>query len=129
MVIHVLHNSAYTSWGEPYSKFEWDDNWKIFLRLSEKERLNVDFHSPQKKYVNNIITFFDNGILQRMRKDTLTTLDVRIRAICGMVAKIPYMVLSRDLKVMFMLCIWDAYKKFYSRYMEWHCRYELELPF
>lgn len=57
------------------------------------------------------------------------TLDVRIRIVCGMVNKLSSNRVSIAMKREFMECIWDAYQKFSKDYMEYHCRYELGLPF
>jgi hypothetical protein len=46
-----------------------------------------------------------------------------------MVNQLPVEVLTRDLKIEFMECIWDTFRKLYSEWNEWYCKYILQLPF
>ena len=67
--------------------------------------------------------------LQRIRKDSKTTLDVRVRIVCGMVNKLDANKVSFELKIRFMECIWDTYKEFSRDWEEWHAKWILGLPF
>lgn len=116
MEVNYLTNHVYTNWGKRYSSFNWTEEWKPF----------INNHS---KSVNKILAWFDMNILQRIGKDTKFTTDVRIRIVCGMINKISYYTLSREMKLSFMECIWDIYKQFNSSFDEYHCRYILGLPF
>lgn len=129
MEVNSLYGHPYTTWGRRYNQFKWNDDWNIFLRIAEKERIFEDSHGLRAKPVNTVLAFLDVRILQRIGKDPITTLDVRIRVVCGLVNKISHMILSRELKLRFMDCIWDIYKQFSKDYIEYHCKYVLELPF
>lgn len=127
MVIYSISNKIYTPWGKQYQLFHWKPSWWVFLKIAEKERQNLSFKA--KKPVNHILYWFDTNILQRINKDSTFTLDVRIRIVCGMINKLSPNKLSLDMKREFMECIWDTYQKFSKDYIEYHCRYELGLPF
>lgn len=126
MEIYSLSNRIYTTWGVQYHNFIWDPNWKIFINLADKEIQNGWIKPNSIRY---IICWFDRNILQRLGKDSIATLKVRIRVVCGLVNKLPYTKLPRDLKITFMECIWHAFHEFYSKWKEWHCKYILRLPF
>ena len=127
MVIYSITNRAYTPWGKRYNLFHWRASWWVYISLAERERKTLPFKAD--KPVNHILYWFDTNILQRIGKDTKFTLDVRIRIVCGMVNKLSSNRISIAMKREFMECIWDAYQKFSKDYMEYHCRYELGLPF
>lgn len=134
MVVNSFTVHPYTCWGARYNSFEIKDEWKIFINLANKEKEKYTFHEFFKKAtISHIIYWFDTNILQEMlpfeNATSKITLDVRIRIVCGMINKIPPYILSRELKIIFMECIWDTYKKFYSRYNDWYCKWILELPF
>lgn len=121
-----LSNRVYTSWGVRYNSFIWNPDWKIFINLSNKE-IEQGWIKPNT--IRYVICWFDTNILQRIGKEQLTTLEVRIRIVCGLVNKLPYTKLPRELKIIFMECIWDTFRKFYKSWQEWHCKYVLNLPF
>ena len=118
MVIYSLTSNVYTPWGKQYQMFHWKPSWWVFIKLSNKT-----------KDVRHIIYWFDINILQRISKDTRFTLDVRIRIVCGMINNLTPIFISIDMKREFMECIWDAYQKFSKDYIEYHCKYILQLPF
>lgn len=120
MVVYHLTNRVYTPWGKQYSMFHWRPSWWVFITIAAKYN---------NKEVNHIIYWFDTNILNRISKDTRQTLDVRIRIVCGMINKLNPAKMSRPMKQEFMECIWDAYMKFSKDYYEYHCKYELCLPF
>ena len=126
-MVTCLSNKVYTPWGKQYSSMSWREDWNIFIRLAEKEVTSKSF--KETKSINHIIYWFDTEILQKIHVDKKVTLDVRIRIVCGMVNKISYQTMSRELKQNFMECIWDAYQKFSKDYIDYHCRYILGLPF
>ena len=126
-MVTCLSNKVYTPWGKQYSSMNWREDWNIFIRLAEKEVTSKSF--KETKSINHIIYWFDTEILQKIHVDKKVTLDVRIRIVWGMVNKISYQTMSRELKQNFMECIWDAYQKFSKDYIDYHCRYILELPF
>ena len=119
-MVTYLSNKVYTPWGKRYSSMNWREDWKIFIRLAEKEITSKSF--KETKSINHIIYWFDTEILQKIHVDKKVTLDVRIRIVCGMVNKVSYQTMSRELKQNFIECIWDAY-------IDYHCRYILGLPF
>lgn len=134
MVVNSLTVHPYTSWGARYNSFVIKDEWRIFINLANKEKEKYTFHEFfSKAKISHIIYWFDINILQEMlpfeNSISKITLDVRIRIVCGMINKIPSHILSRELKIIFMECIWDTYKKFYSRYNDWYCKWILGLPF
>lgn len=118
MVLHYLTNRVYTPWGKQYQSFHWRPSWWVYIKLE-------DTYKP----VRQIICWFDANILQRIGEDARFTLDVRIRIVCGMINKLSPDRISVDMKREFMECIWDTYQKFSKDYMEYHCKYELGLPF
>lgn len=118
MVLYSLTNRVYTPWGKQYQSFHWRASWWVYTNLEKTH-----------ESVRHIMYWFDTNILQRIGKDTKFTLDVRIRIVCGMVNKLSSNRISIAMKREFMECIWDAYQKFSKDYMEYHCRYELGLPF
>lgn len=126
MVIHSLTNKVYTSWGIRYSLFNWRPEWYTFIRIGNRECNKDEFHciSTSVKY---IIYWFDTNILQKIGIDKEPTLRVRIRIVCGMVNNLHY--IPRPMKIEFMECIWDIYKKFYKEWNEYYCKKILELPF
>lgn len=127
MVMHSLTDYTHTTWGAKYSSFNWRPEWYVFIRMQNRELNTMPFHVH--KPVAHIIYFFDTNILQRFGKDSEATLQVRIRIVCGLINKIPHTVMSRPMKLAFMECIWDAYKKFKAEWYEYYYRYILELPF
>lgn len=130
MKVNSLTTFSYTTWGRKYNQFEWRDEWKIFLRIVEREIRTIEFHKFFKTLtVSHILWFFDTQILQCIEDNRVTTLNVRIRILCGMINKLPTNVLTRDLKIQLTECIWDTYKKFKKSYEDWYCYYILGLPF
>lgn len=127
MVLFSVTNRVYTPWGKQYQQFHWRTSWWVFINLATKERTTNQFMS--NKPINHILYWFDNEILQKIGKDTRFTLDVRVRIVCGMINKLSPSKVSMDMKREFMECIWDTYQKFSKDYMEYHCKYELGLPF
>lgn len=133
MVIHSLTNEIYTSWGVRYELFNWRPEWYTFIRIQNREvgptrdRTGKDWFHYYGPSVHHIIYFFDTHILQRIGIDKEPTLKVRIRIVCGMVNKLDY--IPRPMKIEFMECIWDAYRKFYKEWNEYYCKKILELPF
>ena len=71
MVISCLTNYVYSTSGKLYSKFNWNPDWNIFVKIAYNERKTTDFKDA--KPVNHIIYWFDTNILQRIRKDSNTT--------------------------------------------------------
>lgn len=118
MVVNFLTNHVYTWWGEKYGRFKWDDNWETFLLVSSKEQS-----------VRHIIYWFDTNILRRIGKDSKTTLDVRIRIVCGMINKLSASRITFQMKQNFMECIWDTYTKFSRNYYDWYFKWIIKLPF
>lgn len=127
MVLFSLTNKTYTPWGKQYKQFHWKSSWWVFINFANKERATMEFN--EVKPVNHIIYWFDTEVLQKIGKDTVFTLDVRIRIVCGMINKLPYNKISMDMKREFMECIWDTYQKFSRDYMDYYCMYVIELPF
>lgn len=127
MVTSCLTNHVYSTSGKLYSKFNWNPDWSIFIKIAANERKTMSFKAI--KPVNHIICWFDRNILQRIGKDSKTTLDVRVRIICGMINKLDANKVSFKMKMRFMECIWDAYKEFSRDYFEWHAKWILGLPF
>lgn len=127
MVAYSLTNRVYTPWGIQYKKFNWRESWRIFLNLRDKEVKNKTFRDT--KPINHIIYWFDTNILCKINCEKKSTLDVRIRIVCGMINKISPNILSPDLKREFMECIWDSYKQFYQNYMNWYCHWIVGVPF
>lgn len=112
-----------------YSDINWRNEWYAFFNLAKKDR-NGD--------INKILAWFDKNVLQAMDiqyypepklKTSITTLDVRIRIVCGMINKISHYTLSREMKIAFMECIWDTYKKFKRLYLNSYFIYAEQLPF
>ena len=113
-----------------YSQVNWRPSWYVFLRIQNREIKNTEFHEFfDKQNLARIISWFDMNIIQQIGIASKITLKVRIRIVCGMVNKLPVEVLTRELKIEFMECIWDAFDKLYDEWNEWHCRYILGLPF
>lgn len=140
MVIKSLYHGPYlkffiknTNYSIPkvckYEDINWRDEWYTFLKLASKDRTSS---------INKVLAWFDENILQAMDincypepklKTTISTLNVRIRIICGMINNISHLTLSREMKIVFMECIWDTYKKFRYLYLESYYREALQLPF
>ena len=118
MVLYSLTNRVYTPWGKQYQSFHWRASWWVYTNLEKTH-----------ESVRHIIYWFDTNILQRIGRDSNFTLNVRIRIVCGMINKLNPAKISMEMKREFMECIWDAYQKFSKDYIEYHCRYELGLPF
>lgn len=113
-----------------YSQINWRPSWYVFLRIQNREIKDTEFHKFFKKQtLAHIIAWYDINILQQIGIASKTTLKVRIRIVCGMVNKLSTEVLTRDLKIEFMECIWDSFNRLYYEFNEWHCRYVLGLPF
>jgi CRISPR/Cas system CSM-associated protein Csm5 (group 7 of RAMP superfamily) len=125
--IYCLTNHVYSTTGKLYSSYNWNLDWNIFVKIAYNERKITNFKDA--KPVNHIIYWFDTNILQRIRKDSKTTLDVRVRIICGMINKLDANKVSFELKIRFMECIWDTYKEFSRDWEEWHAKWILGLPF
>lgn len=125
MDVYSLTNQVNTTWGVRYNCFNWRDDWEIHIK---NYRRTVYF---EKKYNWNtpIMAWFDMNILQRIGIDSDFTIRVRIRILCGMINKIPPHIYSREMKISFMECVWDIYKQFKKSWEDWHCKYELGLPF
>ena len=128
MVVYSLTNKLYLSTSNiRYDSVNWKDDWKIFINLYDKQCRKKDWIVDCT--VGSVIYWFDTNIVQQIGKSSKTTLDVRIRIVCGMINSIPTGFLSRELKIQFMECIWDAYKKLYATYVDWHCKWILGVPF
>lgn len=113
-----------------YNQINWRPSWYVFLRIQNKEIRETEFHKFFKKQtLSKVLAWYDTQILQQIGIASKTTLEVRIRIVCGTVNKLPIEVLTRDLKIEFMECIWDTFRKFYDEWNEWYCRYILQLPF
>lgn len=127
MVIHSLTNNVYTYWGMRYSEINWDDRWSTYTRIQNRQ---IAESFITKKYsVKSIISWFDQEILQKIGKEkfAITTLNVRIRIVCGMVNK--NVELTRDQKLELLECIWDTYRKFTEKWNDYYCLNILGLPF
>lgn len=127
MVIHNLTDKVYTSWGVRYKLFNWRPEWYTFIRIQNRECKEKQRIHLTNLTVKHVIYWFDTNILQRIGIDKEPTIKVRIRIVCGMVNKLDY--IPRPMKIEFMECIWDTYKKFYKEWTEYYCREILELPF
>lgn len=127
MLINSITNHTHTSWGMPYTAINWLPEWYTFVKLQNKEIKQRDFN--ERKDVAYIVYWFDTNILQKIGIDKLKTLRVRLRIICGMINKLPYTYISRPMKMAFMECIWDTYKKFNREYYEYYYKYIIGLPF
>lgn len=101
----------------------------IFKNTKQGNKRNRIPQILQKQTLSKVLAWYDTQILQQIGIASKTTLEVRIRIVCGMVNKLPIEVLTRDLKIEFMECIWDTFRKFYDEWNEWYCRYILQLPF
>ena len=113
-----------------YSQVNWKPSWYVFLRIQNREIRDTEFRKFFKKQtLAHIIAWYDINILQQIGIASKTTLEVRIRIVCGMINKLSTKVLTRDLKIEFMECIWDSFNRLYNEFNEWHCRYILGLPF
>lgn len=130
MVVYSLTNHIYTTWGVKYSSFNWRPEWYTFIRMQNREIREIEFHEFFKRYnVSYLLHWFDSRILQRIGVDNELTLKVRIRILCGLVNKLPADTMPRPMKIEFMECIWDTYRKFYKEWYEYYCKTILELPF
>lgn len=127
MVIYSLTNKPYTTWGTQYQAIHWKPSWWVFVNLAEKELKTKTF--SENKVVNHLIYWFDSQIIQRIAYEKKTTLEVRIRIICGLVNKVSPDILSIEMKREFMECIWDTFNKFYRDYMDWYCKWIVGIPF
>ena len=113
-----------------YNQINWRPSWYIFLRIYNREIKDTEFHAFfRKQRLAKVLAWYDTQILQQIGIASKTTLEVRIRIVCGMVNQLPVEVLTRDLKIEFMECIWDTFHKLYSEWNEWYCKYILQLPF
>lgn len=91
--------------------------WNKYFKMAYK--------NPDIKY---ILCWFDKKILQQMLVSTKrTTLDVRIRIICGLINKNKF--LTRDLKIELMELIWKKYKEKQCLFNEFLSRSIYGLPF
>lgn len=131
MVVNSLTMYSYlNSCPIRYNEINWRPSWYVFIRIQNREIKETEFHKFFKtSSLARIIAWYDTQILQQIGIATKVTLQVRIRIICGMVNKLPVEVLTRELKIEFMECIWDTFNKLYNLWNEWHCRYILQLPF
>ena len=94
-----------------YNQINWRPSWYVFLRIQNKEIRETEFHKFFKKQtLSKVLAWYDTQILQQIGIASKTTLEVRIRIVCGMVNKLPIEVLTRDLKIEFMECIWDTFR-------------------
>lgn len=113
-----------------YTSFDWKDEWIIFLKLQCEDimRWEEDRKTRKEPAVRHVICWYDTNILQAIGEATDQTLNVRLRIVCCMVEKIPY--LSEELKRIFVECMWDTYYKFLnSYYKDWYFKYINPLPF
>lgn len=130
MVVYSLTNHIYTTWGVKYSSFNWRPEWYTFLRIQKRELKELEFHESSKiQTVKHLIFWFDHWILQKIGVEKDLTLKVRIRILCGLINNTPTNVLTRPMKIEFMECIWDTYRKFYKEWYEYYCKTVLGLPF
>lgn len=131
MVVNSLTMYSYlNSCPIRYNEINWRPSWYVFIRIQNREIKETEFHKFFKaSSLARIIAWYDTQILQQIGIAAKVTLQVRIRIICGMVNKLPVEVLTRELKIEFMECIWDTFNKLYNLWNEWHCRYILQLPF
>ena len=101
-----------------------------FWKRAPEEIKDIEFHTFfRKQTLAKVLAWYDTQILQQIGIASKITLEVRIRIVCGMVNQLPVEVLTRDLKIEFMECIWDTFRKLYSEWNEWYCKYILQLPF
>lgn len=84
--INCITDRAYTSWGKPYSKYQWDDIWITLLGMARKERKrirpfnnNVNSFRKDLYSLDHIIYWFDYNVLQTIRVETYRTTNVRLR--------------------------------------------------
>lgn len=128
--IYSLTDQLYTPWGVRYSSFTWQPEWYTFIRIQNREIKELEFHEFFKTpTVAHIIYWFDTLILQQIDTADKKTINVRIRIVCGMVNKLPTKVLTRELKIQLMECIWDTYKQFEQSWNDYYCKWILQLPF
>lgn len=91
--------------------------WNKFFKMAEKH-----------KSIKDILCWFDKNILRQMSISTKkSTLDVRIRIICGMINKNTF--LTRDLKFELMELIWYKYKEKTKLFYDFVAISIYELPF
>lgn len=128
MVIHSLTNKIYLNCGIKYSSINWRNEWYTFIKLYNKEiKEQNSIHHYSKNRIGYIICWFDENIIQKIGKDSEQTLNVRIRIICGMINNLT--IIPREMKIEFMECIWDTYRKLRREYNNWYCHWILQLPF
>lgn len=126
-MVNALTDKVYTSWGKQYNTFNWNIEWNVFIKISNKEVNTKEF--LENKPVRHIIYWYDTNILQKIGIDSKFTLDVRIRIICGMINKLDSNKITFQMKITFMECIWDTYRKFIKDYNNYYCKNILHLPF
>ena len=132
MIVHNLYYGPYYAYGQRYNSVNWRNEWYTFLKLAEKEREEYEFNSSflqSYNSINHILYWFDANVIQSIDKVSKTTLNVRIRIICGMINKMQNKKITREIKIELMECIWDAYNKLYRQYFDWYCLNILQLPF
>lgn len=91
--------------------------WNKYFRMASKH-----------KDIEEILCWFDKYILRQISRTTkTTTLDVRIRIVCGMINKNTF--LTRDLKYELMELIWTKYKEKTKLFNDFVARSICGVPF
>lgn len=92
--INCITNRVYTSWGKPYSNYQWDDIWITLLGMARKERQQIrPFNNNVSSFHKNsysldyIIYWFDYNVLQIIHVETYKTSYVRLRIAQNLVDK------------------------------------------
>lgn len=123
-VIHSLTDKVNTSWGERYGKFNWE-GWEPFIKIRDNRTNKKTFST--KVELPHIIGWLDREVLQQIGVSTYTTIDVRIRIICGMINNC--IQLNWQQKQKLMELIWDIRKQFNKSYTDYYCKYIAQVPF
>lgn len=111
----MLRLTTWNSYGVRINRYP-ETNWIKYIILAQKK--------PELK---KVLIWFDNKIIDDLPTKSYTTINVRIRIVCGMVNKLSC--LTPDMKYELMNLVYSKRKEFDNKLIEFKAKWEWRIPF
>lgn len=113
----MLRRSQFNSYGVNINRYFNDSSWYKYIQLAQK-----------KKELKEVLSWFDTRVLNDIFFGaSVTTVDVRVRIVCGMVNKLTC--ITPDMKYELMNLMYEKRKEYQKKHIEFLARYVYNIPF
>lgn len=112
----MLRRSTYDNYGVNINRYWKDYSWHKYIQLAQK-----------KKELKQVLSWFDTRVLDDIPWKSITTIDVRVRIVCGMVNKL--ICITPDMKYELMNLMYDKRKEYQRLHIDFVAKWEYKVPF